>query len=105
MRKLLLPFIFVFSFASISFALTWPETVSLAEKNNNDLIGAKKQFESYEWSYKKAFSSFLPQLSASSSMRENMCTNEKTYSYGLSASYALFNGGSNIADRLRFKLE
>lgn len=96
MRNILLSLVIIILLSSLSSALTWQEAISLANKNNNDLASAKKQLESYEWAYKKSFSSFLPQLSASSSMRENLYSNVKTYSYGLSASQTLFSGGDNI---------
>ncbi|NQU17192.1 MAG: TolC family protein [Candidatus Saganbacteria bacterium] len=95
-KKLVFSALMIGIFCSSSFALTWIEALSLAEKNNNELISSKKQFESYEWSYKKSFSAFLPQLSANTSARENLYTTGKTYSYGLSVTQSLFDGGDNI---------
>ena len=94
MKKL---FIFLFIIAllvSSSYALTWQEARAIADKNNNELISAQKSLESTEWSYKKSFSTFLPQISASAGMTENLTSTStggaKTYSYGLSATQYLF---------------
>jgi len=95
-------FIFLFIIAllvSSSYALTWQEARAIADKNNNELISAQKSLESTEWSYKKSFSTFLPQISASAGMTENLTSTStggaKTYSYGLSATQSLFKGFSN----------
>ena len=52
------------------------------------------------WNYHKAKTNFLPQLSASAGMTETLsatsAATSKSYSYGLSASQSIFNGGSNI---------
>jgi len=79
-----------------SSALTWSEALSIAEKNNNDLLSAQKQLESYQWSYRRAQTSFLPQLSASASLTESGTTAARSYSYGLSATQSLFKGGDNL---------
>jgi len=80
--------------------LTWEQAVEIAEKNSNELVSAQKDLESSEWNYKKAYSAFLPQLSASASMTETLSgtssAGSKSYSYGLSASQALFKGMGGI---------
>ncbi len=81
-------------------ALDWNEALSIAERNSNELISAQKDIESSEWNYKKAYSAFLPQLSARASVTETSSSNSsddsKTYSYGLSATQHLFKGMEGI---------
>lgn len=78
------------------FALTWNETVNLAAKNSNELASAQKGLESTEWTYKKSWSAFLPQLSASASLSNSQSGTtaawSESYSYGLSATQYLFKG-------------
>ncbi|MFC1559580.1 TolC family protein [Candidatus Margulisiibacteriota bacterium] len=83
-------------------ALTWDEAVSIADKNNNELISAKKALEASEWSYRRSISTFLPQLSASVGMTESLtatvAATAKTYSSGLSITQYLFKGMDGIYD-------
>ena len=82
------------------FALDWNQALSIAEQKSNQLTSAKKELESSEWSYRKAISAFLPQLSASAGMTETLnSTNSadaKSYSYGVSATQYLFKGTEGI---------
>lgn len=75
---------------------TWSE-VSVLSVNNDDYVSAKKQLDSAEWSYKKAYSAFLPQVSASAGYTDTQVPADqpKSYSYGLSASQSLFKGMQN----------
>jgi outer membrane protein TolC len=81
-------------------ALTWNEALSLAEQNSHVLESARKKVESSEWSYRKSYSTFLPQLSASAGMSETssgtVSATGKSYSYGLSATQHLFRGMDGI---------
>lgn len=78
-------------------ALTWPETLSLASQKSNQIKSARKQLDAYQWSYYRAYSNFLPQVSANASEGEsfNASGSSKNYSYGLSASQPIFKGLSN----------
>lgn len=76
------------------FAITWQEALNLTDKNNEQIRSAVKQMESYEWSYRRSFSSFLPQLSASAGMTRSGTSD--SYSYGLSATQSIFSGFENI---------
>ncbi|MBU0672123.1 MAG: TolC family protein, partial [Candidatus Margulisbacteria bacterium] len=81
-------------------ALTWNEALSLAERNSNELISAQKELESSEWTYRKAWSTFLPQLSASAGLTNTQSATSSawsdSYSFGLSASQNLFKGMAGI---------
>jgi len=101
LRKTFLFFaLFLIAFSGRALALTWSEARAIAEQKSHDLIGAKKDLETSEWSYRKAISAFLPQLSASAGMTEteNSTTSatSKSYSYGLSATQYLFRGTEGI---------
>jgi len=78
------------------YGATWKE-VSALSVNNDDYVSAKRQLDSSEWSYKKAWTSFLPQLSASAGYSETLppFDLEKSYSLGLNASLSVFNGMKN----------
>jgi outer membrane protein TolC len=86
--------------ATNSLALTWKEALSLAEQNSHELESARKKVESSELTFRKAYSAFLPQLSASAGMSETssgtLSATSRSYSYGLNASQALFKGMSGI---------
>lgn len=94
--------ILVFFLAVPVAALSWPDIKELAPGINNDLKSAEKDLESAEWSYRKSFSVYLPQVSANASIRENISATTgaaaKIYSYGLSASQTLFDGMGGIYD-------
>ncbi|OGC24907.1 hypothetical protein A2291_02070 [candidate division WOR-1 bacterium RIFOXYB2_FULL_42_35] len=81
--------------SSVVFALNWSEVESLAREKNHDLKSAQKQLESYQWTYKKAYSSYLPQLSANLSTSASFGAAARTYSYGLSATQSIFDGLDN----------
>jgi len=96
MQKYILTLIFFLLVPSLALALDWSQASDLAEKNSNTLKSAKKQLESTQWSYNKALTSFLPQLSASAGISGSLTSaSSETYSYGLSASQTLFNGLDN----------
>lgn len=95
-KKFLFTILMFLFFTGEAFALTWNEALSLAQENNNELKSAKKQLESYTWTYKKAYTAFLPQLSASASMSQTGTSEAKSYAYGLSATQYLFKGLDNI---------
>ncbi|MFH0887240.1 MAG: TolC family protein [bacterium] len=78
----------IICFGSNASAITWKEAVGLAEKNNFEIKSAVKQVESYDWSLKKSYSTFLPQLSASSSI----ATGSTGASYSFSATQNIFKG-------------
>lgn len=92
---LLLMFIFTLS-APHAYCATWQEVSALAA-NNDDYVSAAKQVDSAEWSYKKAWTNFFPQLSASAGYNETIIPEDmpKSYSFGLSASQILFKGFQN----------
>jgi outer membrane protein TolC len=80
-------------------ALTWQEAKELAAKNNDQLAAAQKQLETASWQYRRAYSPFLPQLSASAGLSESstgtLGATSRSYSYGFSASQSLFQGFGN----------
>jgi outer membrane protein TolC len=78
-------------------AATWQQVSDLAV-NNDDYVSASKQLDSAEWSYKKAWTNFFPQLSASAGYSETVVPEDmpKSYSLGLSASQTLFKGFQNL---------
>jgi len=98
-KALVLTFLIIIVATSAS-ALTWSEAVSLAEQNNNELKSAEKQLEASEWTYRKAFSAFLPQVSGTASMTDTRSATSaawtKSYSYGLSGTQYLFQGMAGI---------
>lgn len=102
LKTSILLFVIIFAVLGVAkdaSALTWNEALSAAEQNNNELRSARKQLESSEWSYRRSFSAFLPQLSASAGMSESLTATTsataKSYSYGLSATQYLFKGMDN----------
>jgi len=98
--KLAFAVIFVLAYCAACRAESWDEVKALAEKHNNELAASKKLVQAYEWSYKRAYSGFLPHLSANASMTESENSEsdepEKSYSLGLSATQSIFNGMQNI---------
>jgi outer membrane protein TolC len=100
MKKLLLILIAAVAYCPAALSLTWSEALSIAEQNSNQLKSAQIQVDSSEWSYRRAISVFLPQLSASARMSENLTAtgtaSARSYSYDLSASQALFKGMDGI---------
>jgi len=101
MRKLFI-FLFLGFFTCQSNALTWPQILSLAGENSHQIKSAQKQLEAYRWTYYKAYSSFLPQVSASLSVGESVNSSGNNYSdaYGLSVSQTLFKGMTNYYNAL-----
>lgn len=75
-------------------ASTWQEVLSAASQKSNEIKSARKQLDAYQWTYYKSFSNFLPQVSANLSAGEstNSGGTANSYSYGLSASQAIFKG-------------
>ena len=100
MKKALLCLLSVVFICASAYSITWDEVAAMGEKNSHDLIAAKKQLESTEWAYKKAYSTFLPQISGSAGYSESNIvgsdTTTKAYSYGLSATQNLFQGMADI---------
>ena len=94
-------------------ALTWQEALSLADKNNNQINSARRQADSSYWSYNKAMTNFLPQVSAnlgaSKSDNKTTSTISKAYSYGLSATQTIFKGFQNyfslISARIQYEYD
>jgi outer membrane protein TolC len=82
--------------SAAAYPATWQDVAALS-RNNDDYVSAKKQLDSAEWTYKKAYSAFLPQLSASAGYSETLppFDLEKSYSLGLSATQSIFNGMKN----------
>ena len=78
-------------------ALTWQEALSQAANKSNEIQGARKQLEAYQWTYYKSYSNFLPQVSAGLSQGESTggSGTSTSYSYGLNATQSLFKGLSN----------
>ena len=72
--------------------MTWPEAITLAQKNNHELKSAQKQVEVSQWLYHRSQANFLPQVSASLSISDTISGEAKNYSYGLSATQYLFKG-------------
>lgn len=98
MNKNLIVAVFLFILVTSVSALTWQEALVLAEENNSELVSARKELEASEWTYKRSYSAFLPQLSASASLTESGTSAAKSYSYGLSVTQYLFKGGDNFFD-------
>ncbi|PIS28482.1 hypothetical protein COT42_07945 [Candidatus Saganbacteria bacterium CG08_land_8_20_14_0_20_45_16] len=100
MKKLFVFLVTIATLVSAVHALSWKEARIIADQNNNELISAQKSLDSTEWSYKKSFSAFLPQLSASAGISNNLLSTSTngatTYSYGLSATQYLFKGTAGI---------
>ncbi len=96
MRRTVLFFFLIIVLGGRVLALTWGEAVVIAGQKSHDLISAEKELESSEWSYRKAISAFLPQLSANAGFSETLnstnSADSKSYSYGLSATQYLFKG-------------
>lgn len=99
-RAVLCVVLLFFVLCANALALSWDEALSIAEQNSNELASAQKELESSEWTYRKAYSAFLPQLSASASLTDTQSTTSsawsKSYSYGLSATQYLFKGMEGI---------
>ncbi|OGC34273.1 hypothetical protein A2311_01065 [candidate division WOR-1 bacterium RIFOXYB2_FULL_48_7] len=98
MRRTVVQILFLISIlAQASWAIGWPAVIQQAEQANNDLLGARKQLDAYQWSYYKSYSNFLPQISGSLSGGNSAGSsgNSTSFSYGLSASQTLFKGLGN----------
>lgn len=87
----------IFLFCSQASAITWRQILEIAAQKSNDIKSAQKQAESSKLAYYRAYSSFLPQISANASTSQtlNPFSTAKSYSYGLSASQAIFTGLAN----------
>lgn len=90
MKRLFAITVIVSVLANQAFSLTWQDVLAQASQKSNAIKSARKQLESYQWSYYKSYSGFLPQISASFSSSAS-----NNYSYGISASQALFKGLQN----------
>jgi outer membrane protein TolC len=79
--------------------LRWETALSLAKKNNPQIISAAQLAESARWGHYRSISSFLPQLSANASIGETISGTSgaasRSASYGLSVSQNLFSGFKN----------
>lgn len=89
--------ILIITYENISLALTWNEALNRAALKSNDIKSAQKQTEASKWEYYRAYSPFLPQLSAnlSSGQSTSNSTLTKSNSFGLGVSQSLFKGLSN----------
>ena len=100
MKKPLFCLFAVFFICVSAHAVTWSEVAAMGEKNSHDLIAAQKQLEATEWSFRKSYSTFLPQLSLSANYSESNNSGSdataKTYSDGISATENLFRGMADI---------
>lgn len=99
MKNFLLILIF-FLICSPVFSLTWDQALSLAGKNSNELKSGQKQVAQAEWTWRKSYAAFMPQISASASAGSSSSSSvaSNSSSYGLSASQTLFNGLENFYD-------
>ena len=83
---------------SHAFALTWPEALAAADKNSDTINSARKQADATYWSYLRAYTTYLPQVSANMSMAQTEVSsfgaNVNTYSYGITATENIFTGFS-----------
>lgn len=80
---------------------TWQDVLSSAKANNNEVKSAQKNADSAYWQYNKAFTSFLPQISANASgskSKSGTAASTTSYSYGISATQYLFTGLQNYYD-------
>jgi len=100
MRIIIYYIILSFCLGQAAFGLTWNEALDIASKNSGEIMSAKKQLEASEWTYRRAYSSILPQLSLSAGMSENStdATPEasRSYSTSISVSQTLFSGLDNL---------
>jgi outer membrane protein len=100
MKKALIVVLAAVLLSPAASSLTWSEALSQAQQKSHELISAQKEVESSEWSYRKAISAFLPQLSASAGMTETLnstnSADSKSYSYGVNATQYLFKGTEGI---------
>ena len=85
-----------------AFASQWSEVLLLAKQTNNDLGSGQKQVDAASWTYRKAYTNFLPKLSASANAGQtnNSSTGatSNNYSYALNVTIPIFTGFSNIAN-------
>ena len=109
MRLIPLILIIVAQLACSAQALTWPEALGQAAKNNYEIKSAAKQTEAAQWSYYKSYSSFLPQLSATAATGQTtsgtLAATANSVSYGLSVSQSLFTGLANYYSNLSAKAD
>lgn len=87
-------------------ALVWEDVLSEAKKKNPGIISAHQSLKSARLSYRRAFTNFLPQLSASAgwkksssitsfeSFAEGGSENEE-FNYGISGKLSIFSGFKN----------
>lgn len=98
MKKTLLCLLAIIFVCAPARSITWNEVSAIGEKNSYNLISAQKQLEAAEWSYRKSFATFLPQISGSVGYGQDLITagNPQTYSLGLAATENLFQGFKDI---------
>jgi outer membrane protein TolC len=81
--------------------LVWNDVVNEAATANPALAKAKESLAQARWSLTRAYSNFLPQLSASASAGQSQSDTtglSKDYSYGLSGSLSLFSGFADTSE-------
>jgi outer membrane protein TolC len=97
-REIVVLFIILLLTASASPGASW-EDISRTATTNDELVSAGKQLESARWSYNRAWSGFLPQVSLSGSYSENLADGAdaatKSYSVGVNATQYIFKGLQN----------
>src|SRR5271157_1991754 len=98
MKRTSILIVLTFALCASAYAMTWQDVAAIGQKNSYNLISAQKQLESTEWSYRKSFATFLPQLSGSVGYGQDLITagNPQAYSLGLSATENLFQGFKDI---------
>jgi outer membrane protein len=98
MKKTLFCLLAVIFVCASAYSITWSEAAANGEKNSYNLISAQKQLEASEWSYRKSFATFLPQISGSVGYSQDLITagNPQSYSLGVSATENLFQGFKDI---------
>lgn len=92
-KKIFLILFFFLIIGAESSAATWSEVLATAERENFEIKSSRNQAEIYRLKHFRSYSNFFPQISANLSLSDS--GDSKSYSYGLSASQALFKGLSN----------
>lgn len=102
MNKILLFFTSFFLLASVAYAekITWKEIVQQAMDNNPSIQLAQLKLDNAKLAYYGSMSGYLPTVSlkGSASQGENEKNFSRSYSYGISANYTIFEGFSNYND-------
>ncbi|MBI5078436.1 TolC family protein [Candidatus Saganbacteria bacterium] len=98
MRKIFFIVIFAQLLRLSAGGITWQEVLSQAADRSNEIKSARKQLDAYRWTYYKAYSNFLPQLSANFSAGEASGSSSgvsNSVAWGISATQYLFKGLGN----------